>query len=664
MNGDGLTKQSSSMPDERPSLVPSLSESRPSGMAKAFRQSEERYRTTFEHTGTAMWVCQDDVIVMTNQEFADWNNCSVADIEGKRRWQEFAHPLELARLEDYHQRRLGGDKSVPKQYETVFIDDLGRVRNVMLTTEMVPGTLMNVVSLMDITAWRRAQEQATRFGQYVERMLEQTNVWIDVVDERDCVVIWNQAAESISGYSRAEVVGDSKVWEWLYPDPDYRQAVRRHERSIRDARSFEEVESTIAARDGMPRVIRRYCGQLTGTQGEPVGAISLGRDVTEARAAEAQRAEMERRAQLASRLATVGEMASGIAHEINNPLTGILGFAELLLQRDLPVDVMEEIRTIHEAGTRLSQTVRRLLAFARPHRPERALVDLNDIVKTTVSLQRYQMEAGNIRLTLRLDPAIPQILADPGQLQILLLNLIINANTAMRLAHGRGWLRVETRVAGDTVQLSVKDDGPGIAADLVERIFEPFFTTNRDGQGTGLGLSICHTIVKEHRGRITVNTAEGKGTAMVVELPLQGPGPVGAPKRQRRSAASSRRRLPGRVLIVDDEAMVCRYLREGLTRDGVKVDFAQTAADARRLVASSEFDALLLDIRMPGVNGMDFHQALKTERPALARHTVVVTGDTSASDIKEYVEREHLRCLSKPLSLQTVRTELARVGRR
>lgn len=627
-----------------------------------FPNSEERYRTTFEHTGTAMWVIDDnDTIVMTNGEFASWNGCSVADIEGKRRWQEFAHPEDLSTLSDYHERRKRGDRDVPKQYECRYVDDLGRVRNVLLTTEMIPGTRMNVVSLMDITSWRKARERASRLDQYMDRMLEQTSVWLDVVDEHDCVVIWNRAAERISGYDRNSVLGRSLIWEWLYPNPEYRQHVRQQERMVRDEGSLEEVESTIAARDGTERTILRYCGQLLGEHGEPAGAISIGRDVTEARAAEAERKEMERRAQLASRLATVGQMASGIAHEVNNPLTGIIGFAELLMQKDLAPDVMEAVATIHEAGSRLSNTVRRLLAFARQHTPERRLVDINSIIDTAVELLRYEMETNSIVLSRRLSPEIPEFIADPGQLQEVLLNLIINAKTAMKLAHGKGKLSVETRRIADVVRITVRDDGPGMTQEVAERAFEPFFTTGKDGQGTGLGLSICHEIVRAHRGRIWVKTAPGKGSTFVVELPLKSSSRVQTPVMASKNSLKAASRLPGRVLVVDDETIICRYLREGLSGAGIEVACCSNVPEAEARLVSETYDAVLLDIRLPGRSGIAFYERLKAEMPSLARRTLIMTGDAKAADIVDLVKREGIRCLPKPVSLETVKRELGRL---
>jgi len=235
---------------------------------------------------------------------------------------------------------------------------------------------------------------------------------------------------------------------------------------------------------------------------------------------EIEKKGLEQKAQMVSRLAMVGRLASGVAHEINNPLTGVIGCAQLLMRKDIPDDIKEDLKIINDGAQRVASIVSRLLAFARWHKPRREYVNINEIIEATLELRAYEMETGNIKVTTQLDSDLPRTMADGGQLQQVFLNVILNAETEMKLAHGRGNLLIKTETIDNTIRISFNDDGPGIAKENLERIFDPFFTTREVGEGTGLGLSICHGILTEHGGRIYAQSKSGKGATFIVELPL------------------------------------------------------------------------------------------------------------------------------------------------
>jgi len=229
---------------------------------------------------------------------------------------------------------------------------------------------------------------------------------------------------------------------------------------------------------------------------------------------------MEQRAQLASRLSIVGEMASGIVHEVNNPLTSVVGFAEILAHSDLPEDAREYARIINNEGKRVANIAGRLLNFARHQKAQTVYTDINELIKGTLELQTYEMTTGNIKITTKLDPHLPQTMADPGQLQQVFLNIMLNARTEMRAAHGGGKLSVKTQALDGIIQISLKDDGPGIPQKNLNRIFDPFFTTRKTGEGTGLGLSICQGIINSHNGKIYAKSTPRKGATFIIELPV------------------------------------------------------------------------------------------------------------------------------------------------
>jgi len=236
---------------------------------------------------------------------------------------------------------------------------------------------------------------------------------------------------------------------------------------------------------------------------------------------EAEKGETERKAQLASRLASVGELASGAAHEINNPLTGVIGCAQLLLARKgIPEDIRQDVEIINEGAQRVANIVKKLLVFARQTRPEQRYVNINELIRNTLDLQAYALAATNIKVSLQLARDLPMTIADPGQLQQVFLNLIMNAETEMKLAHDKGKLVIKTEHVDNIIRISFKDNGPGIAKENLESIFDPFFTTREVGEGTGLGLSICYGIMKEHGGRIRAESEPGKGATLIIELPV------------------------------------------------------------------------------------------------------------------------------------------------
>lgn len=237
-----------------------------------------------------------------------------------------------------------------------------------------------------------------------------------------------------------------------------------------------------------------------------------------------QAEQRERRLQLqlnlSSRLASLGLMVEGIAHEINNPLTSVIGFAQMLAHEDVPDSAKEDARRISDNAQRVADIMRNLLTFARQQKLQRTSVNANDLVRSALEMRAHPLQDGNITVTTRLDAALPSTMADADMLQQVFLNLIVNAETEMKLAHGRGNLLIMTEQDSGMIQVSFTDDGPGIAPANLVHLFDPFFSTRGVGQGTGLGLSVCYGIVSEHNGRIDVKSQLGNGSVFAVHLPV------------------------------------------------------------------------------------------------------------------------------------------------
>ena len=237
-----------------------------------------------------------------------------------------------------------------------------------------------------------------------------------------------------------------------------------------------------------------------------------------------QAEERERRLQLqldlSNRLASLGLMVEGIAHEINNPLTSVIGFAQMLAVKDIPESTREDIKTIGDNAQRVADIINNLLTFAKQQKLERTYINVNDIIGATLKMRAYPLEENNITVTTQFDPALPSTMADATLLQQAFLNLVINAETAMKLAHGKGSLLIRTALISETIQISFTDDGPGITEANLAHLFDPFFSTRGVGQGTGLGLSVCYGIITEHNGRIHATSQLGRGSVFTIELPV------------------------------------------------------------------------------------------------------------------------------------------------
>ena len=376
------------------------------------------------------------------------------------------------------------------------------------------------------------------------------------------------------------------------------------------------------------------------------GVVLVLRDISEERL-------MQGRLLQSERMASVGQLVSGVAHELNNPLTGVTGFAQLLLARDLDDQTRHDVEIIYSEAERAAKIVENLLSFARRRKAQKGLADLNTLLQRVLELRSYDLRVKNIELELDLDPRLPRTMADPDQIQQVFFNIITNAEHAMLSARGKGKLKVRSRADKGYVRLSFSDDGVGISADNLRRVFDPFFTTKEGGQGTGLGLTISYGIIDDHGGRILVESRAGKGSTFTVELPIvEGP-ELPPPEREveRRAPVEISRR----VLVVDDEENILALLRDVLTSDGHRVDTAGNGEEALAFLAEHGYDLLITDIKMPGMSGQALYQRVKQMDSELASHTVFITGDTVSPETRTFLQRIDNPCLAKPFKVRDVR---------
>jgi PAS domain S-box-containing protein len=358
------------------------------------------------------------------------------------------------------------------------------------------------------------------------------------------------------------------------------------------------------------------------------------------------------------KMASLGQVVAGVAHELNNPLASVLGTAELLSRRtDLPEAVMASVARIASEADRARRVVRNLLAFARQHEPQRAATRLDEVVAGTLALREHELRLHNIEVVRELAPDLPSTLADAHLLQQAFLNLVLNAEQAMLDTHGRGRLTVRARFLpeggtarrGPAVRLEFEDDGPGIPEESRAKVFEPFYTTKTVGTGTGLGLSLTHSIVTQHGGAIWVESGDGGGARFVLELPVVAP-EVDAQAEPEGSAAGGV--LKGRrVLLVEDEEPLRELGREVLEDEGCVVEGVSNGREALRRLLETDFDLVVSDVKMPELSGLELYKLACAERPRLRRRFLFVTGDVVRAETAAFLEETGCTHLDKPYNV-------------
>jgi PAS domain S-box-containing protein len=385
--------------------------------------------------------------------------------------------------------------------------------------------------------------------------------------------------------------------------------------------------------------------------GDPMRVEALVRDVSERKKGEHQTRELYHQLLQAEKLAALGQTISGVAHELNNPLATILTWAERLTAHDLDPPMRRGIDVILGESERAARIVRNLLTFARKRQSTRAMVDLNTVVRQTLSLRAYEQRVTNILVIEALAAGLPPMFADAHQLQQMLLNLIINAEQAMLAANGRGRLTVRTwyHHERDALLLEVSDDGPGIPEDVQLKIFDPFFTTKEVGKGTGLGLTVVYAIVEEHGGRTRIESRVGEGTSFFIELPI---GPTPMPASRTPPPLGALEDLKGAVvLVIEDEPALAAAVTEALIDAGLVVDRAGDGDEGMRRLGQRAYDLIICDLKMPRMDGMTFHRRLAARSPDMARRVIFVTGDVVGTAAGTFLEESGCRWLAKPFRL-------------
>jgi two-component system NtrC family sensor kinase len=474
---------------------------------------------------------------------------------------------------------------------------------------------------------------------------------IAVVDGAGRVRRANEALARMIGLPAPTLIGKG-FWETVIGPSetatDLIAAVHRGERRA----------PVVLRSETLNRMLRLTGALLTEAVEEPA-VVVLVEDVTDQQALETQLIQNEK-------LAAVGQLVSGVAHELNNPLTSIAGLSEFLLERtDLAPQDREHLRVIHEQAERAGRIVRNLLIFARKGSPETAPLDLNDVVARTTLLISYELKLRGIELQQRIHPGPVTVLGERTELQQVLLNLLTNAVHAVDNGPDGSPRRimVETGREGGQAVVRVRDSGRGVPAALVPQLFTPFFTTKDPGEGTGLGLSISYGIVESHGGRLAYQPVPEGGSEFTVTLPLHAEA-IASPAEQPAPAPS---RDPGRyrerrILLVDDDPGVHRMVSALFGRDGHTVDIARNGAHALTLAEERTYDLVIADPRATAGPGQLFADTLLERQPAMQSRLLLATADASRETVEELRNNGYL-VVVKPFKLRELTDAAAQVFR-
>jgi len=473
----------------------------------------------------------------------------------------------------------------------------------------IQGTLIDISERLEMER-RLRQEQ-----EFIRRLIANFPDVIAVLDRNGRYTYVSQRVQDILGNPPQIYIGNAMA-RWVDPE-DKPKLGEMFRKLLEGTESQVQFEFRAQHRDGSWRTLKASAGPLY-YDGRINGIVASARDVTDSKRFEQQLAQSEK-------LAGMGQMLVGAAHELNNPLTAILGVGDLMRERATDEPTRRHTDIVLRQARRAAEIVQNLLAFSRPVGQGKSHVHLDKLIQDILQHERDTLNAKNISLQFSAPVSLPPVDGDPKLLTQAFLNIVTNAEQAISSVRDRGMLKVSVSTSGSRVLAVFSDDGPGISAEDLPRIFDPFFTTKRPGGGSGLGLTISLAVVTEHGGRIEVQSQPGTGATFQVSLPLAADVSVS-------DASSTKKAKPGfepltgrSVLVVDDEDGIREIVHEGLSARGLKVDCAENSEAALELLAGHTYDFILCDFNLPGMPGNELFERVR-QRPSPPVF-VFITGD-------------------------------------
>lgn len=471
---------------------------------------------------------------------------------------------------------------------------------------------------------------------FLDALIQNTNVYVVTITSKGEIVFVNRAIEKRFGYTLPDVFGKPVVDVFIPQDKV--EELFDDIQMLLSGKKGEQIEIPFASRDHRTRDILWIVTYLRDEWNTILNINLFGYDITEQKILKEQLIQAEK-------MSSVGTMISGVAHELNNPLSIILNFSELMLMCDnLSKNAMNRLRHIIDASQRCTRIVENLLTFATKRKNVRRgqYLCINDVLKDALELKINDLRVNNIEIEQSLCEALPKTMADRVQLMQVFINLINNAYDAMKTAHGRGVLSIRTLQKGDKIIIEFEDTGPGILEP--EKLFTPFYTTKEVGKGTGLGLAVSYGIIKEHGGMIVgKNCLQGAIFTVTLPIKVQTDKEVKFPIRKDYDLRGLR------LLLVEDEAGIAESCSELLTAKGCHVTAAFSIKDAMQAIQEDQFDIIVMDFKMPGeMSGIQFYEWMVSYLPIIKEKIILMTGDTLSPEYRAFIEKSKVPVITKP----------------
>jgi two-component system NtrC family sensor kinase len=500
----------------------------------------------------------------------------------------------------------------------------------------------------DIAERARVQRALEDSETRLHQILDNSTAVIFVKDTEGRFVFVNRQFTQLFHLRQADVVGKTDLE--ILPER-VAETFRANDRQVLQRNEPVEFEETVPQDDG-PHTYISIKFPLRNAQGVAYAVCGISTDITERKRSDESLYQREK-------LAALGSLLAGVAHELNNPLSVVVARAIMLEEESYPA-AQAAASKIRIAAERCARIVRTFLAMARQQQPQRGPVKVNDVVTAALDMTAYTVRTSSIELSLDLAKDVPAIHADADQLHQVLLNLIINAQQVLQDRAGPRRIRVSSRFdpAGQVVRITVADNGPGIPEHLRARVFEPYFTTKPTGVGTGVGLAVSQGIVEAHGGTLAFDCPEMGGAVFSITLPVYNVAAAVADARPARAASAS----PLRILIVDDEPEIRETLAEILGAAQHNVITAGSGHEALERMAAERYDVIVSDIRMPDLDGRALYREIERRWPEQAKRVVFVTGDTLASASRDSATAYGRPVIEKPFSPDEVRRVVAETG--
>jgi PAS domain S-box-containing protein len=507
-------------------------------------------------------------------------------------------------------------------------------------------------TLVDITERIEVEERLRREQEFVRQLVANFPEMIAVLNLEGKYTFVSSRIQELLGRSPEDVVGKS-LGTLAHPD-DLSRLGGALQRFVSGDLKTAQIEYRTRHADGSWRLLRASVSPLFDSGGKISGIIASARDVTGAQEAEKQKLQKEK-------LAAMGEMMAGVAHELNNPLTAILGVSDLLRERATDDVTRRRADTVLKQARRAAGIVQNLLAFSRPSALASQRVHPEEILSRVVDQQAEALRQKNVTIELDVPGGLPLIEADPRLLQQVFVNLITNAEQAITSVKDHGTIRVSLHHRDAKIAFVFADDGPGFSAESLSKIFDPFFTTKRPGGGTGLGLTICLAIVKEHGGTIEVDSALGEGAKLQVILPALVEQPAATSGDEISRQLHGAQPLAGSALlhghsvcVVDDEESIREIVQEGLVARGMVVEGASSSEEALAQLATRNYDFVICDFNLPGLNGGQFFERARSQPGTANTKFIFMTGALLDTETTAKFTQSGASMLQKPFHMASL----------